>query len=110
MSDINDLYNQAEQLKDNGDNDGAVTILEQILEQEPTHVLSHLTLARIFTQIGRHAEAIQHGLKACEYEPNDAFNFTALSVTYQKAWAGTGDRQFITMAEEAMAQARMMER
>ena len=110
MPEIFELYNEAERLKDSGQPDAAVTILENILQQDPTHVLSHLTLARIFTQTGRHAEAIIHGQKACEIEPTDAFNFTALSVTYQKAWAGTGDRQFITMAEEAMAHARTLER
>jgi tetratricopeptide (TPR) repeat protein len=110
MSDIHDKYNQAEQLKDQGQPDEAVAILQEILATDPGHVLSHLTLARIFTQTGRHAEAIIHGMKACELEPNDGFNFTALSVTYQKAWAGTGDRQFITMAEEAMAHARSLER
>lgn len=108
MTDLVALYNQAEQLKDSGRTDEAVKILEEILQIDPGHVLSHLTLARIFTQTGRHADAVVHGLKACELEPNDPFNYTALSVTYQRAWAGTGDRQFIMLAEEAMAQARMM--
>ncbi len=110
MPEIFELYNEAEQLKDQGKTDDAIQLLEQILKQDSQHVLSHLTLARIFTQTGRHAEAILHGQKACEIEPTDAFNFTALSVTFQKAWAGTGDRQFITMAEDAMAHARTLER
>ncbi len=110
MSNIVEKYNQAEKLKDQGNSDDAVKLLQEILVQDPNHVLSHLTLARIFTQIGRHMEAIEHGRKACEIEPTDAFNFTALSVTYQKAWAGTGERQFIGLAEEAMAQARVLER
>lgn len=110
MSNIVEKYNQAEKLKDQGNSDDAVKLLQEILAEDPNHVLSHLTLARIFTQIGRHLEAIEHGRKACEIEPTDAFNFTALSVTYQKAWAGTGERQFIGLAEEAMAQARVLER
>ena len=110
MPEIFELYNEAEQLKDQGKTDEAVRILEDILKQDEKHVLSHLTLARIFTQTGRHADAIIHGQKACDIEPTDAFNFTALSVTYQKAWAGTGDKQFITMAEDAMAHARSLER
>ncbi len=110
MPEIFELYDEAEQLKDQGKNDEAVRILEEILTRDAQHVLSHLTLARIFTQTGRHAEAILHGQKACEIEPSDAFNFTALSVTFQKAWAGTGDKQFITMAEDAMAHARSLER
>ena len=110
MPEIFERYNEAEQLKDQGKTDEAVAILEDILKQDSQHVLSHLTLARIFTQTGRHADAIIHGQKACEIEPTDAFNFTALSVTYQKAWAGTGDKQFIAMAEDAMAHARSLER
>lgn len=110
MPEIFELYNEAEQLKDQGKTDDAVRLLEEILKQDSQHVLSHLTLARIFTQTGRHAEAILHGQKACEIEPTDAFNFTALSVTFQKAWAGTGDKQFIAMAEDAMAHARTLER
>ncbi len=46
--------------------------------------------------------------KACELEPQDSFNFTALSVTYQRAWAGTQDQQYITKAEDAMAKAQML--
>lgn len=109
MSDVQSLFKQAEQLKDEGKREEAAAMLLDLLQIDPSHILSHLTLGRIFTQLGRHAEAIQHSLKACELEPTDSFNFTALSVTYQRAFAGTGDRQFIYLAEEAMARARSME-
>jgi hypothetical protein len=59
----------------------------------------------VYTKTGQHDLAIKHSEKACELEPNDAFNFTALSVTYQRAWAGTEDQQYIAKAEEAMAKA-----
>lgn len=108
MSQIVSLYNQAEALKDAGKNDEAVALLEQILQEDPNHVLSHLTLARIFTLTGKHDQAIVHGLKACELEPNETFNFTAMSVTYQRAFAGTGEKQYIQLAEEAMAKAHML--
>ncbi len=108
MSDVNQLFGQAEKLKDEGKREEAVTVLEELLQVDPNHVLAHLTLARILTQLGQHEPAILHGRKACELEPNDAFNFTALSVTYQRAYAGTGDRQFIQLAEDAMAYARSM--
>jgi Flp pilus assembly protein TadD len=58
---------------------------------------------------GNHQQAIDHALKVCELEPDDAFSFTALSVTYQRAYAGTGDTSFIRMAEDAMAKSRQME-
>jgi tetratricopeptide (TPR) repeat protein len=109
MSDLVAKYNQAEQFKDAGKTDEAVDVLNEIISEDPDHVLSHLTLARIYTQTGRHLEAVEHGRRACELEPNDSFNYTALSMTYQKAWAGTGDRNFIMLAEEAMAHARNLE-
>lgn len=108
MTDFVALYNQAEKLKDSGKSEEAVSILQQILQEKPYHVLSHLTLARIFTQTGKHDAAIEHGLKACELEPNDPFNFTAMSVTYQRAYAGTGERKYIQLAEDAMAKAHSL--
>jgi hypothetical protein len=57
-----------------------------------------------------HELAIKHAEEACRLEPNDSFNFTVLSVTYQRAWAGTQDQRYITMAEDAMARSRMIGR
>ena len=59
-------------------------------------------------KLGRHEEAIQHARRVCELEPNDPFSFTALSVTYQRAFAGTNNMQYIRMAEDAMEQSRML--
>jgi tetratricopeptide (TPR) repeat protein len=101
-------FNEAEKLKDQGKIEEAASILNSILADDPAHVLSHLTLARIYTQTGRHQEAVQHAEKACELEPTDSTNFTVLSVTYQRAWAGTQDQRYIQMAEDAMARSRMI--
>ncbi len=106
MSDLVARYNEAEKLKDAGQYPESIAILEEILVEDPAHVLSHLTLARLFTQTGVHDRAIEHAVKACELEPNDAFNFSALSITYQRAFAGTGERKYIQLAEDAMAHAR----
>jgi tetratricopeptide (TPR) repeat protein len=108
MTELDQLYNQAEKLKDDGKNDQAIDILKRIVEQDPAHVLSHLMLCRIYTLTGKYEQAIAHGQKACELEPRDAFNFSALSITYQRAFAGTGDRRYIQLAEDAMAQSRMV--
>ena len=51
----------------------------------------------------------EHARKACEIEPNDPFSYTALSVTYQRAFAGTNNMQYIRMAEDAMEQSRMLQ-
>lgn len=108
MSTVNQRYSQAESLKDAGQMEQAKDLLLGILEESPEHVLSHLALARIFTSLNEHHRAVSHAEKACQIEPNEGFNFTLLSVTYQKAYAGTGDTSFIRMAEDAMARSRLL--
>ncbi|MFN7889808.1 MAG: scaffolding protein [Pirellula sp.] len=108
MTTIKERFKEAETLKDQGKIEEARDVLESILVDSPDHVLSHLTLARIFTQLGVHDRACSHAEQACQLEPDEAFNFTILSVTYQKAWAGTQDQRFIQLAEDAMARSRML--
>jgi tetratricopeptide (TPR) repeat protein len=109
MAEINELYQEAEKLKDEGKLDESIAKLQEILAQDESHVLAHLTLAVVYGRAGKHEEAVRHGQRACEIEPTDPFNFTALSVTYQRAWQGTQNQQYIQLAEDAMAKAHMME-
>lgn len=109
MADLHAAYNDVEKLIDEEKFDEAIAGLESIVSQDDEFVLAHLALARVYTKTGQHAEAIAHGKKACEIEPNDPFNFTAMSVTYQRAWAGTQDQQYIALAEEAMAKAQQLQ-
>lgn len=96
-----ELYSEAERLKDSGDLEAAAKKLDELLAQDGKYALAHSALAVICGRLSRHNEAIEHALKVCELEPKDAFSFTALSVTYQRAGR-------IPEAEEAMARARMM--
>lgn len=96
-----ELYNEAEKLKDAGDLDAAAAKLNALVAQDPNYALAHSALAVIYTRLRRHEEAIQHALQVCQLEPHDAFSFTALSVTYQRAGK-------IPEAEQAMAQAHMI--
>ena len=102
MAKTDELYAEAERLKDEGQLEEAVNKLEELLGEDPDHVLSHLALAVLYGRLKRHDDAIRHGQKACELDPKDAFNFTAMSVTFQRAGK-------IPEAEDAMAQARMMQ-
>ena len=80
-----ELYSEAERLKDSGDLEGAAKKLEELLAQDSQFALAHSALAVIYTRLRRHDEAIAHALKVCQLEPNEPFSFTALSVTFQRA-------------------------
>lgn len=97
-----ELYSEAEKLKDAGKIEEAVAALERLVEQDPSYALAHSALAVLCGRLKRHDDAIRHGLKVCELEPNEPFSFTAMSVTFQRAGK-------IPEAEEAMARARMIQ-
>jgi tetratricopeptide (TPR) repeat protein len=109
MTETMQKYNAAEKLKDEGKLDEAAALLNEILSEDPAHVLTHLTLGRIYTVQGKFDQAIAHGTQACQLEPKEPFNYTALSVTYQRAFAGTQQHKYIQMAEDAMAESRRLE-
>jgi Flp pilus assembly protein TadD len=97
-----ELYSEAEKLKDAGNIEEAVATLERLVVQDPSYALAHSALAVLCGRLKRHDDAIRHGLKVCELEPNEPFSFTAMSVTFQRAGK-------IPEAEEAMARARMLQ-
>lgn len=99
MADLDQLYDEANELKEQGDLEGAVAKLKEIVAIDPGHVLSHAAMAVHLQRLGRPDEAIEHAVKVTELEPNDSFSFTQLSVIYQRCGR-------ILPAEEAMARAR----
>jgi tetratricopeptide (TPR) repeat protein len=109
MSDLTSLYDEADKLKDDGKYEEAIAKLQQVLAEDPDYVLAHLALGVLCGKVGRHAEAVEHGMRACELEPEEAFNFTAMSVTYQRAFAGTQNAEYIHRAEDAMAKAHALQ-
>jgi tetratricopeptide (TPR) repeat protein len=109
MSDPIALYDQADKLKDEGKIEESAAKLKEALAADPSYALAHSALAVVLQKLGKHDEAIEHARRACELEPNDPFSFTALSVTYQRAFAGTNNQQYIRMAEDAMEQSRILQ-
>jgi tetratricopeptide (TPR) repeat protein len=109
MSTPHALYDEADKLKDAGKLDEAAAKLNEALSAEPNFALAHSALAIVLQKLGRHDEAIQHAQKVCELDPDDPFSFTALSVTYQRAFAGTNNMQYIRLAEEAMERSRILQ-
>jgi tetratricopeptide (TPR) repeat protein len=109
MATPDELYREHEKLKAAGKLDEAVAKLNEALEQNAGFVDAHLALAVLLQKLDRHEEAVQHGERACELAPNEPFNYTALSVTYQRAWQATQDQIYIHKAEDAKAKAQMLE-
>jgi len=106
---INELYDEADRLKSDGNHQEAIEKLNQCLQIDPHYPLAHSALAVNYQKMGEHDKAIEHARRVCELAPDDPFSFTALSVTYQRAFAGTGQQQYIQMAEDAMARAHTIE-
>ena len=80
----NELYDQATELRDNGDKDGAVAKLEEAIALDPNFAVAHGMLAKLYADLAESDKAIAHAKKVVELEPDDAFSYTALSVIYQR--------------------------
>jgi tetratricopeptide (TPR) repeat protein len=102
------LYDEADKLRAEGKLDDAVSKLEEALAVDETYALAHSALAVILQRLGRHEDAIKHALRVTELEPRDPFSYTALSVTYQRAFAGTNNMSYIRLAEDAMERSRQL--
>ena len=110
MSDVKTLYQESEELKEQGQLDQAIAKLNEALQIDADHVLSHLALAVLYGRVDQHEKAIEHGERACQLEPSESFNFTALSVTYVRALQASPQNEHLKLkAEEAMERSKMMQ-
>lgn len=107
MPTASELYTAATQLKDAGNYPDAIAKLNEALALDEGHVLSHLALGTWYGKVGQHDLAVKHAERATQLEPTDKYNFTVLSVVYQRAWAATQDYKYIQLAEEAKAKGGM---
>ena len=96
-----EMYDEADRLKDQGKLDEAITRLNELLAKDNNYTLAHRALAVLYGRVQKHDDAIRHALIACQQEPNDPFSYTALSVTYVRAGK-------IQEAEDAKARAHML--
>ena len=109
MPTVHELYKEHEALKREGKLEEAAAKLQEGLAVDDKHVLSHLALAVLLGKLGKHEAAVQHAEAAVQIEPTDTFNWTALSATYQRAFEGTQDRQYIFRAEDAKMRSAQMQ-
>lgn len=98
MPTANELYDQAVDMRDQGDKAGAIAKLEEAVALDPSFTIGHGMLAKLYADVAEADKAIEHAQKVVELEPADAFSYTALSVIYQRCGR-------IAEAEQAKAQA-----
>ncbi len=91
-----ELYDQATDLRDQGDKPSAVAKLEEAVAIDPGFAIGHGMLAKLYVDLANAEKAIEHAKKVVELEPDDTFSYTALSVIYQRCGR-------IPEAEEAKA-------
>ena len=101
MPAVHEIYDAAVRLKDEGNLEGAVAKLHEVLAIESDHTDTHSALAVYNQRLGKFDEAISHARKVAEILPNDAFSFTQLSVIYMRCGK-------IQEAEDAKAKAHEM--
>ncbi|MGQ9504190.1 MAG: tetratricopeptide repeat protein [Thermogutta sp.] len=99
MTQIDEMYDQAIELQQQGDLQAAIGKLQEILQMDSNYALAHAALSVFYSKSDDHEKAVAHARKVCELEPEDPFSFVALSLICQKAG-------MIVEAEEAMWQAR----
>lgn len=108
MTSTNQLYDEADRLKEDGQYEAAIEKLQSLLALDEGYALAHSALAVVYGKVNQHDKAIEHAVRASDLEPNDSFSWTSLSVIYQRAFAGTDEHKYIQMAEDAMAKSKMM--
>ncbi len=96
------MYDEATALKEQGDLEGAIGKLKEILNTAPNHVLTHSALAVNLQKMGNKEEAVAHAKRVVEIEPEDPFSYTQLSVICQRCG-------LIPEAEDAMARSRQIQ-
>ena len=108
MTASTELYNAAMKLKDSGQPQAAVEKLNELLAGNDTYALAYSALAVLYGRLNQHDKAVTNAVRVSELEPEDSFSWTALSVIYQRAFAGTNEHRYIQLADDAMAKSKSM--
>ncbi|HUT93270.1 MAG TPA: scaffolding protein [Thermoguttaceae bacterium] len=95
-----EMYDEAIAIQQKGSLEEAVVKLQELLDVHPDYALAHAALSVFYSKLEKYDEAVEHGQKVCDLEPEDPFSFVAMSLICQK-----GGR--LREAEEALMQARM---
>jgi Flp pilus assembly protein TadD len=85
MATVEQRYDEAIELQQQGKPEEAVDKLKALIADQPDYALAHAALAVFEGRLGRHDEAIEHAKKVCELDPDDPFSFMAMSLICQRA-------------------------
>ncbi len=99
MPNVVEMYDEAIQVQQSGNLEGAIDKLHELLGQQADYALAHAALSVFYGKLEKYDEAVEHGRKVCELEPDDPFSYVALSLICQQAG-------LIPEAEKALMQAR----
>ncbi|HMO15546.1 MAG TPA: scaffolding protein [Pirellulaceae bacterium] len=102
------LEKEASALKEAGDLHGSIAKLRELLAIDDSFVRAHLALSVLYYNVKDYENSVSHAERVCELEPNDSFNYSALSIAYQRAFELSRDPMYIQKAEMAMARSRMI--
>jgi len=102
-------YDEAIELQQGGNLQGAVDKLHELLGQEPDYALAHSALSVFYDKLQQADKAVDHARKVCELEPEDPFSFMAMSLICQKAGKLPEAEQALTQAREASLRAQQGE-
>ncbi len=106
MSSIDERYDEAIKLQQEGDLEQAVSVLEQIAAEDADYALAHAALAVFYGKLERHDDAVRHAETVCQLEPDDPFSFMAKSMICQKAGRNAEAEQAMMQAMEKQWAAR----
>ena len=98
MASIDQRYDEAIALQQEGKLEEAVAALQQIVADASDFALAHAALSVFYGRLNRHDDAVVHACKVCELEPDDPFSYMSKSLVCQRAGR-------LGEAEEAMSQA-----
>ncbi len=105
-----ELYDQAIDFQQKGDLDAAIARLQDLVAQEPGFALAHSALSVFYSRQEKYDEAIEHGQRVCDLEPEDPFSFVAMSLLCQKAGRIADAERALMQARQAQAAARLGQR
>jgi Flp pilus assembly protein TadD len=99
MATKEEMYDEAIRLQQQGDVEGSVGRLQELLQQHSGYALAHAALSVFYSKLENDDQAVEHARTVCELEPEDPFSFVAMSLVCQKAGR-------LPEAEQALMQAR----